>query len=253
MLLTKRRQVLAAMAVGGLTAASAASMADMQEPPQDVGIGGGDMADALSHREARVYWWDDEDLPDAGVKGRYLDLLEDAGEFSAGDLLFDDGEEWILLDRGFNEIRSQSHTTGQASITDSLDATNLNQGTPSEPSEGYAYGEGGSHANIGASTATTVDGDNSATNLFGMHFRDGLEPTSGLLVVMGRQQGATTIQFTDSVWVSRIIVGSQTSEAERDSPGARSYSRDGVDIQIAIDDANETYDVVAVLIGGMAG
>lgn len=109
-LLTKRRQFMAAIAMGGVAATSGAGLADSADPPVDVGLGGGPMADELSHRQARSYWWDEPELPDAGVKGRYLHLQVDAGGFNEGDLLFDDGEEWALFDAGYRSITTEKAT-----------------------------------------------------------------------------------------------------------------------------------------------
>ena len=89
-LVTRRRAFIAAIVVGGVGLASASS----HDPPRDVGLGGGPMADAHADKIAELYRWDESTLPDPGVIGRYLQLQTDAGGFDAGTLLEDTGDAW---------------------------------------------------------------------------------------------------------------------------------------------------------------
>lgn len=112
-LLTKRRQFMAAIATGGVAATSGAGLADSADPPVDVGLGGGPMADELSHATAQLYRWTDEELPDPGVLGRYIHHTHEDGE---GALYEDQGDSWERVPLSVGDLRSESLTTDQLSI-----------------------------------------------------------------------------------------------------------------------------------------
>jgi len=91
---------------------------------------------------------------------------------------------------------------------------------------------------------TTVAGDNTAHNILQVE-------NSGLVVVMGREQGANAA-FSDLVNVAFAGVGdiNTVNAATANMPGARSYSYNAGLLRVAIDDSGTTYNVTGQHVGG---
>lgn len=89
-----------------------------------------------------------------------------------------------------------------------------------------------------------VPGDATPTSLIAYQDR-----RHGLFVVMGSAQ-ASADRFTDLVLLADRVGFSVVGSAARGTPGARTYSEGNGDVQVAIDDAGATYDVVVAAVGG---
>ena len=97
---------------------------------------------------------------------------------------------------------------------------------------------------------TLVQGDNTATTILSTGINNG--DLFGLIIVMGDQQGSG-VSFSDLVVVVRSSnISAEISLTNVGSSGPRSYSLDGNDVQVAIDDSGNEYQVTAKLVGGDA-
>lgn len=104
---TSRRKVIAALGAAGVFGAAAAGSTG--DASGDLGIGGGPMSNELSHLQIDWHEGPESDLPDPGVEGRFYRVTSGGSDYSAGDVLRDDGNSWNLLN-----LSVESLNTGEA-------------------------------------------------------------------------------------------------------------------------------------------
>jgi len=132
----------------------------------------------------------------------------------------------------------QSLSTDSQTINNSLDATALNQGTPSSPVTFVSHGSGVELAGIAVAT-TDVAGDNANDIIFALDD----PPAGGVFYVMGENSDLTKT-FLDIVSVSRLDSVSVVDSNTESTAGARAYASSASNgLELAIDDSGETYSV----------
>lgn len=132
----------------------------------------------------------------------------------------------------------ESINTDVATINDALDATDLDLGSPSSPTEYLSFGSGQQFLKMVAAS-TSVVADNTANDVIAVG--EGNGATASVTVHGVTDDG--TRWFIDKLLSSGTgtsVIGSEV----RDSPPARSYSISGA-LEIAIDGGGETFDIVA--------
>lgn len=104
-----------------------------------------------------------------------------------------------------------------------------------ETTEYYAYPA--VHRETGVST--------SATTIFDMALitPSGSQTGGAVLVVVGIETANDNSRFNDILHIDRVSSPVSRHSIERDTPDARTYSRSGTDIQVAMD--SNTYNVIA--------
>jgi len=131
-----------------------------------------------------------------------------------------------------------SLSTDSQTINNSLDATALNQGTPSSPVTFVSHGSGVELAGIAVAT-TDVAGDNANDTIFALDD----PPAGGVFYVMGENSDLTKT-FLDIVSVSRLDSVSVVDSNTESTAGARTYVSSALNgLELAIDDSGETYSV----------
>jgi len=93
-----RRQIVTALVTTGAIAGTGAAIGSEGEPNDDVNIGGGPMSSELSHLRIDWHQGPESELPNPGVTGRFFLIEDDGGEYSAGTVLEDTGEDWEVVE-----------------------------------------------------------------------------------------------------------------------------------------------------------
>lgn len=106
-----RRQVIAALGSAGAFG-GAAAVGTGEEAPGDLGIGGGPMSSELSHLQIEWSEGPESDLPAASTEGRFFRVTSGGANYSAGDILRDDGSSWSLINLGVQSLNADSLDIG---------------------------------------------------------------------------------------------------------------------------------------------
>lgn len=101
--LLSRREAMVVLA--GTGAVGMAASVGAESAASGATIGGGDMANQLSHITARIYRGELSDRPDAGVRNRFFIEENDDGSETFWQ---DTGEEWVKWDPGFGSVSAES-------------------------------------------------------------------------------------------------------------------------------------------------
>lgn len=116
-----RRQVIAALgASGAFGGAAVAGTTD--EATGDLGIGGGPMSSELSHLQIDWHEGPESDLPEPGAEGRFYRVTSGGSNYSAGDVLRDDGSSWGLINLGVESLSTVDLESGTPPKDNSRDS-----------------------------------------------------------------------------------------------------------------------------------